>query len=191
MEPFELRTERLVLDQPVADDAAAMAAYCADPVFERFMATPWPYELEHAKWFIETGVPEGWATGREWNWAIRREHGSPLLGVIGIRLFNDMIGYWLGAEHRGQKIMSEAARAVVDAYFERTEQGEVLWECVQGNIASLRVAQDAGFSYTGAAQGIIPARDGSLIPSWTARISRDIHAGRTTQDPAHKTPWPA
>ncbi|MEZ5213554.1 MAG: GNAT family N-acetyltransferase [Microbacterium sp.] len=75
MDAFPLETARLTLDQPTAADVDDIARFCAEPVFDRFMVTPWPYERQHAVGFIEEYVPNGWAQNTEWTWAIR-EHGS-------------------------------------------------------------------------------------------------------------------
>lgn len=183
MMPFSLRTARFVLDQPVASDLDDIARYCADPVFEDYMSTPWPYARPHAEYFVDEFVPRGWADGTEWTWAIRAGAGEPLLGVVGVRLGSGMVGYWLGAPHRGEGVMPEALAAVIGAVFARTDLDRVRWECVVGNRASLRVAQKAGFRFTGEGTGIIPARDGSLTTAWTAELLR-------TEDPSPKDGWP-
>ncbi len=172
MEPFSIHTKRLVLNLPRSEDVPDIVTYCADPIFERFMSTPWPYELHHAESFIEDVVPALWADDKEWNWAIRTRTDGPILGMIGMRLRSQMIGYWIGAPHRGQKFMSEAGAAVLDTIFERTDLSEVLWECVQGNVASARVAQQLGFEYTGEVVSLQPNRIGDAVPTWTARRSR-------------------
>ncbi|WP_052226620.1 GNAT family N-acetyltransferase [Microbacterium mangrovi] len=176
MEPFSLRTERFLLDQPVASDVDDIAVYCTDPVFESFMVTPWPYERKHAVFFVDEFAPGGWERGVEWTWAIREDAGSPLLGVVGIRLGTGMVGYWLGAPHRGRGVMPEALAAVVDAVFERTDRDDVRWECVAGNQASMRVAQKVGFELTGSGTGTIPARDGTPIDAWTGILTRPAPA---------------
>lgn len=172
VEPFALRTERFLLDQPTSADVDDIARYCADPVFEHYMTTPWPYERADAEFFVDDYVRNGWADGAEWTWAIRDGEGEPLLGVVGIRLLSGMLGYWLGAPHRGRGVMPEAATAVIDAVFERTDREEIGWECVVGNTASLRVAQKAGFTFTGERPGRIPSRDGSPITSWHGVLGR-------------------
>lgn len=43
MEPVELRSERLTLSVPTLDDVDAITRYCQDPLFERYLTTPWPY----------------------------------------------------------------------------------------------------------------------------------------------------
>ncbi len=180
MEPFDLITERLILNQPHVEDIDDIAYYCADTAFEKYMATPWPYEREHAAEFVTGYVPDGWQSNKEWTWAIRERSAqvdnhnrAPLLGVVGVRLQTGMVGFWLGAKHRGRSYTAEALRTVVEAVFERTELETVKWECFVGNIASARVAEKVGFRYTGEALGTIPARDGSLKPSWTGEIDRN------------------
>jgi RimJ/RimL family protein N-acetyltransferase len=172
MEPFPLVTERLVLDQPTAIDVDRIALYCTDPAFETFMTTPWPYERQHAEYFVSDFVPSGWSSGSEWTWAIREGDGQELLGVVGVRMNIGTVGYWLGHPHRGRGIMPEALTAAVDAVFERTERSEILWECVVGNVASMKVAQKVGFRFTGEAPGMIPSRDGTATRSWTGVLGR-------------------
>lgn len=184
MEPFELRTSRLILNQLGTNDIDAITEYCSEPVFEHFMTTPWPYERHHAEWFVTVGVPEGWSTGNEWTWAIRTSDDGPLLGVVCIRLHSGSIGYWLGADHRGDGIMSEAVRAVVDATFTQTDRKEIRWECVAGNSASMRVARSVGFTYTGEAICEEPSRTGEPATSWTAVLRRNNANFRSENWPA-------
>ena len=183
MDAFPLETARLTLDQPTAADVDDIARFCAEPVFDRFMVTPWPYERQHAVGFVEEYVPNGWVQNTEWTWAIREHAAADLLGVISVRLDGGMVGYWLGAPYRGRGILPEALETVVDAVFARTELDRVRWECTRGNVASLRVAQKTGFRFSGAQPGRIPNRDGSPIQAWTGELLR-------TDDRAVKPGWP-
>ena len=172
MTPFPLRADRFVLDQPRDADVEDITRYCADPVFERYMTTPWPYLRAHAEYFVREYAPGGWERDEEWTWAIREAADEPILGVVGIRLHSGMIGYWLGAPHRGRGIMPEAVTAVADAVFARTSREEIGWECVRGNLSSLRVAEKSGFSFLGEEEGRVPSRDGSTLTSWHAVLRR-------------------
>ena len=183
MSPFALETARLTLDQPTAADVDAIARYCTEPVFERFMLTPWPYRREHAVGFVDEYAPNGWADDSEWTWAIRERGAELLLGVVGVRLRGGMVGYWLGAEFRGRGIRPEALAAVIDAVFARTDLDRVRWECTVGNAPSMRVAAKTGFRFTGAQRGLLPNRDGSPIHAWTAELLR-------TDDRSEKPGWP-
>ena len=173
MKPPTLTTARLLLDQPTASDVDLVAEYCADPLFEQLMETPWPYERRHAEWFIHEHVPVGWETGREFTWAVRAAAGTPILGMIGVRVHElpgeADVGYWLGAPHRGQGLMTEALRAVDDWAF-AGGTSRMQWWCVAGNLASAAVARKAGFRFAGVETEAHPARDGSPRETWRAEL---------------------
>lgn len=177
MDPVTLVTARMVLSTPTAEDVEFVAEYCTDPLFERFMATPWPYRVADAEYFLSKVVPVGWATGQELTWALRSAPVGPLLGVIGWRPRLGDIGYWLGAPHRGSGLMTEAVDAVTDWIFATQSVDTIGWECFVGNLASLGVARKAGFTFTGEGPSHVVARDGGHPLSWHGVISRgDPHA---------------
>lgn len=181
MLPVVLRSERLVLDLPVETDSELVAHYCADPLFLKYLTTPWPYTMEHARAFLTEYVPVAWESGDELTWAIRRSVGAPLLGVIGLRRGNE-IGFWLGAEHRGEALMAEAASAVCQwALGGAIPDAEwVLWRANEGNRASAHVARAAGFRRTTPRIATVPGRDGRTLPAWHAErratIETDAYA---------------
>lgn len=178
MRPVELRTHRLFLDTPTWADAELIARYCRDPLFERYLTTPWPYTRADADEFLGTHVPEAWATGAELTWAIRHTAGGALLGVISVRSAEHELGFWLGAEHRGRGIMSEATVAVCEWVLEGGIAGAdvVRWRAVEGNIASARVACAAGFRRTRPTDATVPARGGGTLPAWHATRRRAVEA---------------
>lgn len=173
MGPFSLFSTTGVLNQPGSADVDDIARYCADPVCQRFLSTPWPYERAHAESFVEQFVPEGWRSNTEWTWAIRERSDGPLLGIAAVRLGSGSVGFWLGAPHRGRGHMHAALSAIIDAVFARTELAEVTWEATIGNVASLHTAQRAGFRYLGEGPGTIPDRDGHPVNSWIGTLGRD------------------
>jgi RimJ/RimL family protein N-acetyltransferase len=181
MKPVALRTARLVLDQPTLDDVDLVTEYCQDPIFERFMLTPWPYERSHAESFLGTVIPNGWEDDAEYTWALRSE--GAFLGLIGYRTRVNDIGYWLGAPHRGRGFMLEALGAVADFAFERSPR-ELLWECIPGNLASATVARKAGFQYLGDGPSLYPDRAGAKAIAWRGTL-----APTDSREP--KPGWPA
>ncbi len=168
MKPVTLHTERLVLDQPTLDDVDLVTEYCQDPVFEKYMLTPWPYRRSDAEAFIGTVVPTRWKDDTEYTWAIRL--GSDFLGLIGYRTKPHDLGFWLGARHRGNGYMPEAARAVADWIFER-DTGDIAWECIPGNVASASVARKCGFRYLGEGASLYPDRAGAEATAWRGILS--------------------
>jgi RimJ/RimL family protein N-acetyltransferase len=146
MKPVDLRTSRLLLDQPTLDDVDLIAEYCADPLFEKYLTTPWPYTRADAVGFVEQYVASGWATDREYTWALRIE--GELVGIVGFRPERGDIGFWMGAPHRGKGLMTEAVSAVADWLLARGV-ARIEWFCLVGNDASAGVARKAGFRFVG------------------------------------------
>lgn len=179
-----IETARLSLDLPVWTDRFAVAEYCRDPLFEKFMTIPWPYEQRHADFFLNRVVPGGWLSGDELTWAIREREGGPLLGVVGWRRAHGDIGYWLGAPHRGRGLMTEAVVAVSSWLMTVLGRPKVAWECVVGNVASASVARKAGFTFTGERPTELTFRDGSHPPAWHGVLRAD-------DSREEKAGWPA
>lgn len=181
MLPVTLRTPRLLLSAPTLDDVDAITRYCQDPLFERYLTTPWPYVRADAEGYVEA-VAARWANAtEEFNWAIRTPD-NVLMGMIGWRTRGD-VGFWMGAEHRGRGYMVEALATMVEWVFVERAPERIEWETLPGNVASARVARAAGFRYTGIATVLVPARDGSHPDSWHAELLRD-----DDRDP--KPGWP-
>jgi RimJ/RimL family protein N-acetyltransferase len=146
MKPVTLTSERLVLDQPTLADVDVITEYCQDPLFERYLTTPWPYETTHSVGFVSDYVPSGWADDREFTWAVRA--GDQLVGVVGYRTERGDVGFWVGAPHRGNGYMTEAVGAVSDWVFASGAE-QIEWFCLVGNYASAAVARKNGFAYIG------------------------------------------
>ncbi len=116
----------------------------------RWTTLPSPYTLGDAEDFIARSARR-WAEGTELNWAIRRE--GAWVGMLGLAHVVHggaaEIGYWMAAASRGQGLLTEAARAVVDFAFTELELARIEWRAVVGNISSARVARTLGFQYEG------------------------------------------
>ena len=187
MRPVGLRTPRLILDEPTLADAALVTSYCQDPLFERYLTTPWPYTRADAESFLGAHVPDSWASGSELTWAIRTSAGGILLGVISLRPVqrqpgSSELGFWMGAAHRESGFMSEAARAVAEWALGGDHRGStsLLWRAVEGNVASAKVARAAGFRLIEPADATVPARNGGTLAAWhavrTARLEPSAYA---------------
>lgn len=174
MEPVTLRTARLELSTPRAEDAEAILAACQDPDIQRFTTVPTPYRFEHATGFIAL-TEKWWAEDAEAAWAIRV--GDELAGVIGLRAItrdapSSEIGYWMAPDHRGRGLLTEAARTVVEWAFSPTGPGtaRIEWRAVVGNAASARVARSLGFRYEGVLRGALVNGAGRRSDGWIAGL---------------------
>ncbi|HYI32998.1 MAG TPA: GNAT family N-acetyltransferase [Glaciibacter sp.] len=183
MLPVELSSPLVHLNQPVLADARLMYEYCQDPLFERFLTVPWPYNASDAETFITRYIPGAWKADEEYTWALREGSSPELLGIISLRVSTSSIGFWLGAPHRGRGYIPEAQRLVADWAFGAGIVDAIFWECLTGNVASARVARKAGFTYTGEGASSAPYRDGSHPLSWQGWL----HAG---DDRSPKDGWP-
>lgn len=179
--PVALGSGTLALDQLAAADIRLITEYCQDPLFEHYMTLPWPYQRSDAEFFVSEFAPTGWSSGNEATWALRAE--GRFLGVIGLRRPSGMIGFWLGAEHRGQGWMPRAVTAVVDWAFASGYADPVRWECVVDNLASMSVARKAGFTFTGTGPATVTSRDGSHPESWHGEL-------RSADSREPKPGWP-
>ncbi|MBF4613795.1 GNAT family N-acetyltransferase [Curtobacterium sp. VKM Ac-1376] len=182
MRPVTLESARVRLDVPTRADAAAITDACQDPEIVRWTTVPTPYREQDARTFVDALVGPGWASDREYTWAIRRSGSNWLEGVISYRTAGRDLGFWLAPSARGTGLMRDAVDLVVGWAFEAGAP-DVYWECYEGNTASARVARATGFSYTGLGEARIPARDGAPTTAWTA-------LRRADGSPASAIPWP-
>lgn len=185
MQPVALHTERLVLSIPTEADIDAITAACQDPEVSRWTTVPSPYTREDAVDFVEL-VAKWWADGVETVWAIRKN--EVLAGMIGLHRITEHphggdaeIGFWGVAELRGQGVMGEAARAVVDYAFDELKLARLGWRAVVGNIPSARTARSLGFRY-----------EGMLRQALTGARGRDDGwiAGLLATDDRRPVEWP-
>ncbi|MGO4105149.1 GNAT family N-acetyltransferase [Leifsonia sp. YAF41] len=183
MQPVSLSSPLLVLDQPVLADATLMFEFCQDPVFERFLTVPWPYNASDAETFISRYIPGAWKSDEEYTWALRSPDSPNLMGIICLRVPSGSIGFWLGARHRGNGFIPEAQRLVADWAFAEGIVNAIHWECLVGNIPSSRVARKAGFTFTGEGPSLAAYRDGSHPMSWQGWLHAD-------DDRSPKDGWP-
>ncbi|KQO62234.1 GNAT family N-acetyltransferase [Curtobacterium sp. Leaf261] len=182
MLPVTLSSPVVRLDMPTRADTVAITEACADPAIQRFTTVPSPYRPQDAHAFIDALVGPGWASDREYTWAIRRPHSTWLEGVIAFRTAHRDLGFWLAPSARGSGMMTAAVGLVVDWAFSRGN-ADVYWECFVGNTGSAGVARRAGFSYTGTGPGLIPGRDGRDVECWKG-------LRRADGVPATDRPWP-
>lgn len=175
-----LRTRNLVLDAVTPADTQRVFEYCQDETLQSFVPVPVPYTMDAA-----IGYTRSYAVDARWLWAIRERADGPLLGVIELKpheLASAELGFWLGSEHRGRGIMTEAAIAVVEYAFTVAGLEHVDWCAVVGNVPSAIVARNAGLRYEGLRRKSMPHRDVRL-DGWFGSILR-------TDDRSPQGGWP-
>ncbi len=147
-EVFRLETRRLWLRWPRAADAAALVDRAGDRDVARMTAAlPHPYAREHAEQFIRTSREDN-VRGTALRLALTLKSGArDLVGMIGVEECDGrpMLGYWLGKPFWRQGLMSEAAAAIVDAFFLVTEAEELGALVLPDNGGSIGVLERLGF----------------------------------------------
>jgi RimJ/RimL family protein N-acetyltransferase len=138
-------------------DEEALVRWLNDPVLIRnTLRIPYPYDTEHARWFIDYVQAMQAEHGKPTEWAIRDQSGA-LIGGIGFsRAYGkyshkDEVGYWLGAPYRGKGIMTGVVAKVCDIGFQQFKLLRIEAPVFDFNAASARVLEKNGF----AAEGVL------------------------------------
>lgn len=103
-----LKTDRLILRPATLLDAGAIFGAMEYDISKWLTRVPHPYSITDAQdWLSSLRFECG-----SYVWAITR--AGEVIGMIGL---DPTLGYWVAKEHRGQGYVSEAAHAVLTAYF--------------------------------------------------------------------------
>jgi len=162
---FRIETRRLWLRWPTARDAESIQRLAGDPaVAEMTAGIPLPFERAAADDFI-VASRAGNAAGSGLILALaERARPGRAIGVISITRGTGEapapLGYWLGRPHWGHGLMTEAADALVHAWFDWTPATRLDASTRVTNPASRRVLEKAGFVWTGRGIASFPARGG-------------------------------
>lgn len=172
---FRLETRRLWLRWPRAADVPAIVRLAGEKVVaEMTTQIPHPYERIDGEHFV-LGARQANAEGRRLTLAVT-ERAKPgcLIGMVGIAWDDHaapFIGYWLGTPHWEKGYMTEAARALIDAFFAYAD-GQVLTASARViNPGSRRVLEKCGFTAIGSSLRAFPAR-GGILPVDEFRLDR-------------------
>jgi RimJ/RimL family protein N-acetyltransferase len=166
-----LETERLILRRPTLADVKAIARLANDRrIAENTRRLPHPYSQDHAVDFVRTTANERSDT------AFLIESNYTPIGMAGIEWSNPAapeLGYWLGVEHWGQGFGTEAARGVIDYFFDAFDLDHLYAGARVSNPASRNVLEKCGFQWSGVELHRFEAL-GSSTPVDRFRLSRSV-----------------
>jgi RimJ/RimL family protein N-acetyltransferase len=144
----QLETPRLVLRPASLDDAGQTQQIFPHWEVVRFLAArvPWPYPPDGALTYYRDIALPGMARGDEWHWAIHlKSDPAQLIGFISLmKRAADNRGFWLGLPWQGQGLMTEAATAVTDFWFDVLGFSEMRVAKAVENTASRLISQKQG-----------------------------------------------
>lgn len=156
-----LETPRLRLRPYDVADIPAIVTGLNDWTIAQWLSrTPFPYQAPDAAAFLAESAAAH-ANGR---FAIADRATDALLGAIGVENGTDdrELGYWLGRDHWGRGLMSEAVAAIIDHAFGALGVRRLFATTDPDNAASQRVLLKAGFRAIGDQPADPPTRRGHL-----------------------------
>jgi RimJ/RimL family protein N-acetyltransferase len=169
--PCVLETERLTLRRPTLADVKAIARLANDRrIAENTRRLPYPYLQDHAVEFVRATATEPRST------VFLIENNFSPIGMVGISWLEPdapELGYWLGVEHWGRGFGTEAARAVIDLFFEEFSHEHLVSGARVANPSSRNILEKCGFQWTGVALHRFEAL-GSSTPVDCFRLSRGV-----------------
>lgn len=168
-----LHTERLVLRRPQLGDVEALAALANNPKIAEMLARmPNPYGEAEAMAFIMMSARSAEAVYVLMAAGHRPGDGGTLVGCAGLdRTDRGLeLGYWIGEPFWRNGYATEAAHALVDLAFRKSNIGALHTSCRVINAASRRVIHKCGFQYAG--QGMLNSIVSGKVPVERYRLDR-------------------
>jgi RimJ/RimL family protein N-acetyltransferase len=169
--PCVLETERLTLRSPTLADVKAIALLANDRrIAENTRRLPHPYLQEHAVDFVRNVAADRSET------VFLIEQNFVAVGMVGVDWREPRapeLGYWLGFDHWGQGFGTEAARAVIDYFFEEFGHEQLFAGARVANPRSRNILEKCGFQWSGVELHRFEAL-GSSTPVDCFRLSRSV-----------------
>lgn len=144
---MEIRTERLLLRRPRADDLDAMFAIMSDPRAMRYWSTLPHADRDVTRPWLDRMIADNAAGGEDF--VIEFEGG--VVGKVGAGRLPEF-GFILDPGYWGRGFATEASAAFIDFAFATTSITELTADVDPRNAASLRVLAKLGFVETGRAE---------------------------------------
>jgi RimJ/RimL family protein N-acetyltransferase len=135
-----------------AGDVEAIVAACNDRAIAEFLdMIPSPYTDDDARDYIDR-TRQGWAEGKNSNFAVLVDGAA--IGSIGVHWLEPdqgvaEVGYWVAPQARGRGICTRAVRLVSRWALERPGMERLQLRADEENVASRKVAENAGFTQEG------------------------------------------
>jgi len=144
---FEIKTPRLSLRPWQARDIDSLCQLANNAKVSRFLrdAFPFPYLRQDAELWVQASIDP--SPGKD----LAVDFQGQLIGGLGIHPFADVyrhsaeIGYWLGEPFWSQGFGTEAVGGLVRWAFESLPLIRIQAGVFEGNQASMRVLEKAGF----------------------------------------------
>lgn len=143
-----ITTDRLLLRPVREDDAPALYPLLTWNVTQWLSSVPWPNRVEDTRAHLARAAAAS-GGGKAAHYVL--ENGDGPCGTISLHPSDGALtlGYWLGERWWGRGLMTEAAEAFVDAFFQRHDVVHITSSAFAGNDASIKVQEKLGFVVVG------------------------------------------
>ncbi len=148
-----LLTERLTLRKLSVADSRDMYEYSRRSIVTKYLL--WhEHESESQTYNFLSDVSDWYKRGAYSDWAVTLSNSGKMIGTCGFTSFDfehgrAEIGYVLNPDFWGQGIATEAVGAVTEFAFKELDANRVEIHFIEGNNASLRVAEKCGMTFEG------------------------------------------
>jgi RimJ/RimL family protein N-acetyltransferase len=143
-----LETPRLILRPLELADAEQAQKIFPHWEVVRYLAkvVPWPYPPDGAYTFYRDVALPAMERGEAWHWSLRlKTNPEQMIGNITLRKSeNKNRGFWIGVPWQGQGLMTEAADAVTDYWFDVLQFPVLRVPKAIANTASRRISERQG-----------------------------------------------
>lgn len=171
----------IVLRAHTEADVARIVEQSRDPMSQRFIPLPFPYEESDARGYLEHVARSGWERGNLREFAIdeilpdstRRFVGNVALGSRDNGRYE--LGFVLHPDARGHGVITRAADRLLTYAFDELDAQVILWRALTGNKGSRRVAQKLGFSICAQPLRKWGVFKGELVDEWQGTLVRHDH----------------
>jgi RimJ/RimL family protein N-acetyltransferase len=147
-----LETPRLILRPLETADAPQIQALFPQWEIVKYLANvvPWPYPPDGASAFVARAQAAVEA-GEAWHWTLRpKSSPEQLIGSIGVfRNADTHRGFWIDPRWQGRGLMTEAADAVTDFWFNVLKLPVLRTNKAVENKASSRITEKQGMRLLG------------------------------------------
>lgn len=172
----------VVLRAHSAEDVERVVEQCLDPVSQAWTTVPLSYDRAMAEEFVGKTMPQGWADGSEWAFAV--ELDGQFGGTVSLRseaTGRAEIAFGSHPGIRGTGAMELAVRLLVDWGFAEQRLGTIVWRAFTGNWPSRKLAWRLGFTIEATLRDYLPQR-GELRDAWVGTLLKD-------EDREPRIPW--
>jgi [ribosomal protein S5]-alanine N-acetyltransferase len=146
-----LETARMILRPRRVEDAAQTQALFGqwEIVKELAAVVPWPFPEAGAMTFYRDVAVPAMERGEAWHWTLRlKDEAERIIGAISLMApvpgVDTNRGFWTGLPWQGRGLMSEAAAAVTDYWFDTLGFERMRISKATGNAASRRISEKCG-----------------------------------------------